>query len=99
MKGETFQGQEEGISAHEVLAGNRRESGFVVQAGSCAPKTVCPQNGAESLLNVSEERVSGEPNQNKSELANQRSWDRESLATKDKFKDGRCLGPNYLSPC
>lgn len=99
MKGETFQGQEEGISAHEVLAGNRRESGFVVQAGSYAPKTVCPQNGAESSLNVCEERVRGEPNQNQSEPSDQRSWDRKSLATKDKFKGGRCIGPNYLSPC
>lgn len=49
----TFQGQIEGISANEVLAGNGGESGFVVQAGSSAPKTVCSKNGAGSLVTVS----------------------------------------------
>lgn len=53
----------------------------------------------QSLLNVCEERVSVKPNHKKKELSTQRSWYSESLATKDKFKDGKCIGPNDLSPC
>lgn len=67
-----IQGQDEGISANEVLAGNRGESGFMVQAGSYAPKTVRPR-AEQSLLNVCEGRVSVKPNQKKKELSNQRS--------------------------
>lgn len=56
-----IQGQKEGISVNEIVTGKRKESGFIVQAGSYAPKIVCPQV-EQSLLNVCEERVSVKPN-------------------------------------
>lgn len=59
-----------------------------------APKT------EQSLVNACKERMSVKPNQkNKRQFSNQRSWGSDSLATKDKFEDGRLIGPNYLSPC
>lgn len=69
------------------------------QAGSYAPKTVCSKNGAvvgkcvwrKGVLNQTKKK-------NKTEFSNQRSWGSDRLATKDKFEDGRFIGPHYLSP-
>lgn len=97
----TFQSQKEGISANEVLAGNGRESlGSWVRQAPMLLKQSAPKT-EQSLVNVCKERVSVKPNQKKK---HQNSPIREagvanSLATKDKFEDGRFIGPNYLSPC
>lgn len=99
----TFQSQKEGISANEVLAGNGRERlGSWVRQAPMLLKQSAPKT-EQSLVNVCKERVSVKPNQKKKhqkpEFSNQRSWGSDSLATKDKFEDGRFIGPNYLSPC
>lgn len=89
----TFQGQKEGISANEVLAGNGGESlGFVVWTGSHAPQTVCSRNGAGSLVNVRVKKGCV-LNQTPKRTSQQRSWGSDSLAPKDKFNDGRFIGP------
>lgn len=97
-----IQGQDEGISTNEVLAGNRGESlGSWCRQAPMLLKQSAPK-AEKSLLNACEGRMSAKPNKiiiiKKKELSNQRSRDSESLATEDKVKDGRYVGPNYLSP-